>query len=121
MKYPILHTGVTLDGRIIVSRGDGTGKLINDGAAPEEMVARGKRARTLAGGPWVPVPGVNENAVVGNLSNGDKVRADWVGWAYNDAMLLDEICGAGTYERVMPAEELEILAIARRLYAGRAA
>jgi len=35
---------------------------------------------------------------------------------YNDAELVDSVCGAGTYERVMPAEEVAILQLARPLY-----
>jgi hypothetical protein len=40
------------------------------------------------------------------------------GWVYNDAVLVDDLCGQGTYERVMPAEEVEILQLARPLYAN---
>ncbi len=117
MKYPLLHSGVTLDGRIVVTRGDGKLRFIDDGSTPEERAARGTRA-LLSCGEWIAVPGIDGNPVVGNLPNGDKIRADQAGWAYNDAATLDAICGAGTYERVMPAEEVAILHIAQPLYQG---
>jgi hypothetical protein len=67
-------------------------------------------------GPWVFAPGILADQIIGQLANGKKVTASMAGWVYNDARLLNDLCGAGTYERVMPFEEVEILHLARPLY-----
>jgi hypothetical protein len=103
------------DGRIVASRGNGKSVLLDDGCSPEELRRRGAVA-VQQKGPWVLAPGMLEHQVIGELTSGRKITAAMAGWAYNDAALVDAICGPGTYERVMPAEEVEILRLARPLY-----
>jgi hypothetical protein len=113
--YPVIHAGVARDGRIIVSHGRGDSQYLDDGASPDELKARGAKIGEMHG-TWVPVPGSPGHSVVGRLGNGSRVTAEMAGFVYNDAELVDYLCGAGTYERVMPAEEVEILQLARPLY-----
>jgi len=114
-QYPCLHAGITSDGLIVVSHGDGNAVCLDDGASPEQCRARGERAMQVTG-PWVLAPGILEHQVIGELASGKKVTAAMAGWVYNDAALVDDVCGQGTYERVMPVEEVEILQLARPLY-----
>jgi hypothetical protein len=117
MRYPVLHAGVTNDGRIVVSRGDGNAAFLDDGASHEQRRARGDIAVRIKG-PWVFAPGILADQIIGQLANGKKVTASMAGWVYNDAGLVDDLCGAGTYERVMPSDEVAILQLARPLYLG---
>lgn len=119
VRYPVLHAGLTSDGRIVTSHGHGNACFIDDGASGDEMRARAARAleHGTSGGPWVPVPGKAEHQVIGELANSKTITAEMAGWVFNDAALVDSVCGAGTYERVMPSEEVAILQLARPLYA----
>lgn len=116
--YPVLHVGVTLDGRIITTRGDGNASFIDDGASSDEVKVRVARTIEMGsiGAPWIPVPGKLGHEIIAEFGNGKKITADMAGFVYNDASLLDKLCGAGTYERVMPFEEVTLLQLARPFY-----
>jgi hypothetical protein len=58
-----------------------------------------------------------KNKVVGEMSNGTKVRAEFVQELFNAALVVDAIDGPGAYRRNMASpEQLEVLAMAERLY-----
>lgn len=122
--YPVVHCGIASDGRILITHGLGKVEAVTDGLSPEQLKARADKAEFVAstGGPWLPLPGnPPEHKIVGNLKSGKRVSAIMAGFVYNDACLLDEICGPGTYERIMPMEECEILQLARAIYGAAVA
>lgn len=116
-KYPVTHAGIATTGHIVLTRGPGTGGISAvDQPSEVELTRRSVRA-IEANGPWVRLPGnPPDHKIVGELPDGWKVSALAAGLVYNDAELVDSICGAGTYERVMPPLEVEILKLARLLY-----
>ncbi len=114
--YPIPHSGVFAEtGDIVVTFNRQT-VVIPESLSLDERRGRIERMTLHLGDPWKPVPGTPEHKVVGALADGTKVTALMAGYAYNDAEMLDEVCGTGTYERVMPPENVEILKLARPLY-----
>jgi hypothetical protein len=78
-----------------------------------------KILETLVGLPFVALsehPAFGHK-VVGELSNGSKIRAEYVEELFNAALLFDAIDGSGAYRRTGADEtQLEVLAIAERLY-----
>ncbi len=116
-RYPVLHAGMS-QGRIWVSRGTGDAALIDEpGVKESEFLRRDMEVNRHVGEPWVRLPGdPPDHKIVGTLASGKKVTAIMAGFCWNDAVLIDEACGRGTYERVMPFEEVEILGIAKGLY-----
>jgi hypothetical protein len=116
MSYPLLHTCVTTDGSAILGSHGNNDVLVLETTL--DLVERRKRIRALAetlGEPWVPIPNMAGHRVIGEIE-GCKITAEAGGYAFNDAKVLDRICGAGTYVRVMPEFERRVLEMARALY-----
>lgn len=120
--YPILHACITADGSVIIgTHGRGADDVILLDSTVE-FLERHKRQRILKetlGEPWMPVPYRALHEVLGEVE-GRIVTAEMVGYAFNDAEMLDRICGPGTYARVMPGFERQLLEMARPLYEIRA-
>lgn len=58
-----------------------------------------------------------KHKVVGELSNGTKVRAEYAQEVFNAGLVVDAIDGPGAWRRNMATpEQLEVMAIAERLY-----
>lgn len=77
------------------------------------------------GKPFVRLPGEpSQHKVVGETSDGFKVRVAAVEMVWNDALLMNAIEGDGTYEGLYPLDEnggiggrqRQILELARKLY-----
>lgn len=84
--------------------------------------AKRQKIESLKGTPFKRLPGEPpEHRVVGELTDGFKVRAHAVEMVWNDSFLMDAIEGDGTYEKLVTGDgsrNAEVLALAKRLYGG---
>ena len=77
---------------------------------------------SLVGKPFMLLPGKpSEHEVLGETSEGFKMRAGGVQMVWNDMLLMDAIEGAGYYARMVRQRNLDFLKLAESLYGVSAA
>ena len=57
-----------------------------------------------------------DSDIIATTPEGVKVSTIQIENVYNDWLLLSAVCGVGTYEHVANAHELQVLAIARKMF-----
>ena len=109
----LLHLSFTPDGAVVAQR---KGQLL---VLLEGTWQRAAKVRECMGWIWKRLPGMKPpHQIVASLADGFPVSVAVAEMVFNDAGLVDSICGEGTYEKLMAARrESEALMIARRLYA----
>ena len=75
-----------------------------------------EQLRAITKRPFVVLPGHPAgHIVVGEMSNGEKVRVEAIEQVFNDMLMVDSIKGAGYFKRYNRRNE-ELLTMAERLY-----
>ena len=83
----------------------------------EEKAGRLERMVSPAAKTYHPFPGDRPpEAIAGTLPDGSRVPIYALEMVYNDAMLINAICGEGKYESLAGETEKAILELARTLY-----
>ncbi len=86
------------------------------GLLEREKAGSRQQLRSVCNRPFVCLPGRPAgHIVVGEMSNGEKVRVEAIEQVFNDMLLVDSIKGAGYFKRYNRRNE-ELLAMAERLY-----
>jgi hypothetical protein len=94
-------------------------EIVSRPATDAEGEERVRRANEAQGLPFRDLPGhPPEHKIVGELADGFKVRAIHAETVFNDQWFIDYCCGEGHYEKTADARTLQVLALARKLYAA---
>jgi hypothetical protein len=110
----LMHVGFLANGAIVGQRG-GTPVVLTEGSRERAYLV----SRKLIGAGWERLPPGTRPAhlIVGKLSDGTMLSVACVELVYNDAKLVDDICGDGFYSKLMDRRrESEALEIARKLW-----
>lgn len=99
----VRHFGITIDGVIVATNEKGTGESVGYRLDPNHMDDFKKRMKSILGVLFLPVTNVL-------IVDGETVTKDDAECVYNDASLLNTLCGLGTYEQVANSYELAVLA-----------
>jgi hypothetical protein len=94
---------------------DDTRKIV-EGLAEQRRMGTRQQLREACKHPFVCLPGRPAgHIVVGEMSNGEKIRVEAIEQVFNDMLLVDSLKGAGYFKRYAKRNE-ELLAMAERLY-----
>ena len=76
-----------------------------------------RRWEGLQGKGVIPLPGKRyDTDVIARTATGDKVTAAQIEGVYNDYLLIDALCGMGTYAYYASVHELAVLEIAKGMF-----
>lgn len=75
-----------------------------------------KRLEKLVGLPFVILKGMPDHVILGELLDGTKVRVDYVHELWNGALCWDAIEGTGAWRRSASGVQLQVMAIAERMF-----
>ena len=110
----MMHVGFLPNGAVVGTRG-GMPVVLSEGNYERTV----RVSQKVWGAGWDKIPPGNRPAclIVGKLSDGTMLSVACVEMVFNDAKLINEICGEAFYEKLMTQRpEAETLEIARRLY-----